>query len=230
VFGAGDETRDFWQQVLLPYCAQYFAFPQEEIVKHSVNLNAVFFAFLTHAGLRIVRQAGQSATSQGISMGVRRGEDSRLERTVGDKFSQAVNTQGKEDDFFKEFGKVEMPFGPPDKTYTRIELIPKSKTYGLRNLPYRILAEKYLEFKQEGHIENALKCCQMRRLMKRALEDKEDISTLADICEIALDHQQFKIAQDKAIEALKHVHPLHAEAIKFYCILMRANFVMDDQK
>lgn len=66
--------------------------------------------------------------------------------------------------------------------------------------------------------------------MKRALEDKEDITTIADICEIALDHQQFKIASEKAMDALKHVHPLHAEAIKFYCILMRAHFVMDDQK
>ena len=162
----------------------------------------------------------------GVGNAMRRGEDSRLERT--DKFSQAGSQ--KDDDFFKEFGKSEMPFGPPDKAFFRIELVPKSRTFGLRNLPYRILAEKYQEFKQEGHVENALKCCQMRRLMKRALEDKEDISTLADICEIALDHQQFKIAQEKAVEALKHVHPLHAEAIKFYCILMRANFVMDDQK
>lgn len=56
----------------------------------------------------------------------------------------------KEDDFFKEFGKSEMPFGPPEKTYHRIQLVPKSKTYGLRNLPYRILADKYQEFKSEG--------------------------------------------------------------------------------
>lgn len=121
-----------------------------------------------------------------------------------------------------------MPFGQPDKSYLRIEIVPKSKTYGLRNLPYRILANKYQDFKQDGLIENSLKCCQMRRLMKRALEDKEEISTLADICEISLDHMQFRIAVEKAIEALKHVHPLHAEAIKFYCILMRAHFVMED--
>lgn len=58
--------------------------------------------------------------------------------------------------------------------------------------------------------------------MKRALEDSEDIATIADICEISLDHNEYKIAKDQALEALKHVHPLHAEAIKFYCILMRA--------
>jgi hypothetical protein len=61
----------------------------------------------------------------------------------------------------------------------------------------------------------------MRRIMKRSLEDREDISTLAEICEISLDNYEYKIAKEQAIEALKNLHPLHAEAIKFYCILMR---------
>jgi len=58
--------------------------------------------------------------------------------------------------------------------------------------------------------------------MKRSLEDREDIQTLAEICEIALDNYEFKIAKEQAIEALRHLHPLNAETIKFYCILMRA--------
>ncbi len=143
-------------------------------------MNAIFFGFLYHSGIHVLRQS--------FLGGKKEFGDSRVDNgTRSDKYG-AANVQ-KEDDFFKEFGKTEMPFGPPDKSYLRIELVPKSKTYGLRNLPYRILANKYQDFKQDGQIENSLKCCQMRRLMKRALEDKEEISTLADICEISLDHQ-----------------------------------------
>ena len=120
-----------------------------------------------------------------------------------------------------------MPFGAPEKSFTKIELMPKSKSYGLKNLPYKILSDQYKEFKADGQIENALKCCKMRRLMRRSLEDREDVSTIADICEISLDHNEFKIAKEQAIEALKNVHPMHADAIKFYCILMRAYFNME---
>lgn len=63
----------------------------------------------------------------------------------------------------------------------------KCKSYGLRNLPYKILADKHKEYKNEGKIENALKCCRMKRLMKKLLEDKEDVSTIADVCEISLE-------------------------------------------
>jgi len=68
-----------------------------------------------------------------------------------------------------------------------IEIVGRSKTYGLRNLPYKLLADKYREYKSEGKIENALKCCRMRRLMKRLLDDREDVSTIADVCEISLE-------------------------------------------
>ena len=67
----------------------------------------------------------------------------------------------------------------------------------------------------------------MKRLMKRLLEDKEDVQTIADICEISIEQYQFKISKDFAFEALNHIHPLHSEAIKFYCILMRSFSGMD---
>jgi hypothetical protein len=72
----------------------------------------------------------------------------------------------------------------------------KNRTYGLRNLPYKLLADKYKEYKSEGKIENALKCCRMRKLMKRLLEDKEDVTTIADVCEISLECNEFKIAKE----------------------------------
>jgi hypothetical protein len=33
VFGAGDETVDFWNSVLLPYVSQYYNYPLEELQK-----------------------------------------------------------------------------------------------------------------------------------------------------------------------------------------------------
>jgi hypothetical protein len=63
-----------------------------------------------------------------------------------------------------------MPFGAPERSYTRIEIVGKARSYGLRNLSYKMLADKYREYRNEGRIENALKCCKMKRLMKKLLE------------------------------------------------------------
>ena len=153
-------------------------------------------------------------------------QDSRQNDKQQSREDRYTSSQ-KDDDFFKEFGKSEQPFGVPDKSFWRIELEGRSRTYGLRNLSYKLLADKYRDYQAEGKIENALKCCKMKRLMKRLLEDREDVATIADICEIALDHYEYKIAKEQAIEGLKHVHLLHAEAIKFDCILMRAFYGMD---
>ncbi len=110
----------------------------------------------------------------------------------------------KDDDYFKEFGKSETPFGPHDRSYHRIEIVGKAKTYGLRNLSYKMLADKYREYRNEGRIENALKCCKMKRLMKKLLDQgiggkNDDVATIADICEIALDNGEFKIAKEQAV-------------------------------
>jgi hypothetical protein len=35
------------------------------------------------------------------------------------------------------------------------------------------LAEKYRDYRAEGKIESALKCCKMKRLMRRLLESGE---------------------------------------------------------
>ena len=54
------------------------------------------------------------------------------------------------------------------------------------------------------------------------------MATIADICEIALDNGEYKIAKEQAVQGLKNVSsPLHSEAIKFYCILMRDFYGMD---
>ena len=89
----------------------------------------------------------------------------------------------------------------PERAFSRVQILGKTESYGLRNLSYKLLAEKYREFRTEGRIESALQCCKMKRVMKRLLEQGEggkadDVSTIADICEIALDNGEFKIAKE----------------------------------
>jgi len=68
----------------------------------------------------------------------------------------------------------------------------------------------------------------MRLLMTQYLENRVDLTTLAEIAEIALDQQEFEKAIKKAEEGLSLLNNLHAEAIKFYCILMRAKYGIDN--
>ena len=42
-------------------------------------------------------------------------------------------------DFFNEFGKVEKPFGKPTKVRHNFEFMAKSRTYQLKNIPYKKL-------------------------------------------------------------------------------------------
>jgi hypothetical protein len=70
----------------------------------------------------------------------------------------------------------------------------------------------------------------MRKLLESPSKggSTDDVATIADICEIALDNGEYKIAKEQAVLGLKNVRsPLHAEAIKFYCILMRAFYGME---
>ena len=55
IFGAGKETTEFWENILLPYTASYFSFSFEELMKQQKNLNAIFFAFINLAGIKIIR-------------------------------------------------------------------------------------------------------------------------------------------------------------------------------
>lgn len=73
------------------------------------------------------------------------------------------------------FGKSEYPFGDPEKEYKKVRILGKSKTYGMRNIPYKQLANELKNFQSVGNIENTLKGCRMKRTIKFLLEDKEDI-------------------------------------------------------
>lgn len=192
LFGAGDETTDFWNTVLLPYASSYFSYVLDDLQRAPKYLNALFFSFTKQVGIKMIKPL-QNTGKDG-------GQSGRVEQRMQQQ------PQVKDDDYFKEFGKTETPFGQPDRTFNRIQIVGKSKSFGLRNLSYRLLAEKYREFRTEGRVENALQCCKMKRIMKRLLDQgTDDVSTIADICEIALDNGEYTIAKEQAIEGLKHV-------------------------
>ena len=53
VFGVGQETDDFWNTVLLPYASYYFNYPLDDLQRATRYLNALFFAFTAHFGIKI---------------------------------------------------------------------------------------------------------------------------------------------------------------------------------
>jgi len=46
------------------------------------------------------------------------------------------------DQFFKLFGRHEQPFGEPKQEYRKFEIVPRSKTFNLRNTPYKELFDR----------------------------------------------------------------------------------------
>lgn len=55
VFGAGEETTDFWNTVLLPYASNYFTYPLDDLIRAPKYLNALFFAFTKQVGIKMVK-------------------------------------------------------------------------------------------------------------------------------------------------------------------------------
>jgi len=190
IFGKGVETSEFWANILLPYSSAYFSYPFEELIKHDPNLNALFFSFCTLFGM-----------SFGKHNFPEEGRNKKQNAQKKDGFSYRPSAMGsmllnpdkklqlpiRDDDFFKEFGKVESPFGNPEQSAKYVELKGKNRTYQLRNVTYSQLANQFKEFKNEGSIEKALKCCRMRRIMKKLLTDQEDIGIVAELSDLALE-------------------------------------------
>ena len=51
------------------------------------------------------------------------------------------------DDYFSKFGKVQNPFGNPEKEWNNFKLVPKTKCYKLRSIPYTKIFEKQQDYK-----------------------------------------------------------------------------------
>ncbi len=121
-----------------------------------------------------------------------------------------------------ELGKGEKPF-----TKQIRDLAGKSKVYGLRKIPYRVIAEKYKEYRNESKNDVALRSLKMKLAITKFLDDKTDVTALSEVAEILLEEGLPDKAIEKANEGLKLLHPLHAETIKFFCTLMRAYYEKD---
>ena len=136
----------------------------------------------------------------------------------------------KMDEYFSKFGKAERPFGDPKEEWPKFKFVPKTKCYQLRNIPYTKLFEKQYEYKNQQKADEALHCAKSKCEMNYALKGKIDLVTLADIGEMALEQEQYEQAIKYAEQALVDILPLHAERIRFYCILIRAHYGLDNFK
>ena len=70
----------------------------------------------------------------------------------------------------------------------------------------------------------------MKMLWQYSLTGRMDLITLADLAELAIEQGHYEEAIAYAEEAIQQILPLHAERIRFYCILIRACFSQDKVK
>jgi hypothetical protein len=45
-------------------------------------------------------------------------------------------------EYFSKFAKAERPFGNPEEEWPKFKILPRTKSYKLRNLPYTTIVEK----------------------------------------------------------------------------------------
>ena len=56
IFGNGEETSSFWEEVLYAEVAAYYGYSYEELRKSEKNLNALYFNLIEQIGLRVKRK------------------------------------------------------------------------------------------------------------------------------------------------------------------------------
>ena len=232
-------------QIVRPEIANYYNYPLEDLEKHELRLNALYFSLTELIGLKCINQEErrQKALKQfgtGITKLINDGGVGAAKSSMIPQLRETANSQGRENSkqrdnlqmpveetFYKSFGKIEKPFGEFNQNYLQtlpyyFEFSPKSKSFSLRNLPYTVLANKFKEFKEKDQLNEAIESCRMRSCIRRKLLGGEaaDTPTIADLCQIYLEKENYDLAKQAAIKALQVIHPMHAEAIKFYCILM----------
>jgi hypothetical protein len=76
-------------------------------------------------------------------------------------------------------------------------------------------------------MELALRACKMKMIMQKLLYGFDNSSTLSEIAEICLEIGQEERAINFSEKGLSRLNALHAEAVKFFCIQMRAYYAMD---
>ena len=84
------------------------------------------------------------------------------------------------------------------------------------------MAQKFVEYQGNGWTEDAIETCRMRTLLSNNLNgtEKGDLSTKSDLCSIYLERKRWTLATTEAAKAIREPWTMHAQAIKFQCILM----------
>ena len=62
VFGVGEETRQFWEEVLLPEVSAHYGFSLGELYKFERNLNALYFSLCEQINLKVTEKPGANDT------------------------------------------------------------------------------------------------------------------------------------------------------------------------
>jgi hypothetical protein len=59
-----------------------------------------------------------------------------------------------------------MPFGDPEKAFSKFKFGIKSRNYGMKMLPFMIIADRYENYLNDNRIEQAIKSCHMKRTFR----------------------------------------------------------------
>jgi len=178
VFGVGQETDTFWNQILLPKAKEHFSSTCLE--RSKVNLHALLFAVVFHCSLQL--------------------------------------------NFYTEvkLAKTESPFYIENLE----KICEKTKTFNMKNVEYMFLAEKYSDYKQEKKHSLAMEASSLKLRVSKALNSDPDFygepSLLSDIAQMLIDSKDYDNSISRVKEALIQIHPLHAQSVKSWCVLMKA--------
>lgn len=177
IFGVGEESDIFWQEILVKKASSCFYVNEEKIDKSQINLHALLHSVGFHCGLQLA--------------------------------------------FSKEtmLGKVENPFS----LQTLEKIKEKIKTINMKGVESRIISIRLNSIDPADYsLENALISLEINKALNPDGEYLGDTVILSDIGEIMLERKELESAIKYAKDALLQIHPLHAEGVKSWCILIRA--------
>jgi tetratricopeptide (TPR) repeat protein len=177
VFGAGEESEIFWEEILIKKAASHFSISEEKLDKSQVNLHALLHSICFHSGLSL--------------------------------------------DFSKDtlLGKTENPF--TSQSLERIK--EKSKNLKLSGIESKLMQDLLQVTEEKDQIlESSLLSLKISKLLNQDPEFLGDTILLAQIGEALVERKEYEAGIQYAKDSLMQTHPLHAEGVKSWCILIRA--------
>ena len=122
-------------------------------------------------------------------------------------------------------GKTENPFKQSQLQHISC----KTKTYSMNSVEYKSLSQKSNSYKNTENYTLALQACELKLRISKILQPQDrdlgDPMILTEISEILLETGDLDHAIAKAKEALVQIHPLSAQSVRSWCVLVRALFL-----